>query len=595
MKKMYSSVLRNLLAVLLTVITLNSSAQTGKSLNFDPTVPSDYIQTPVLLPASYTKEAWIKISNSSGLNNNIISGDESNGQHYFWVPNGQLSSGHNGTFSAVQDPAPLTLNTWYHVAVTYDAPSTTMKLYKDGLLLSTNTGVPALTGQAVYIGAYFNAGPLGFLNGSIDDVRIWSSALTATEIMNRKNCELLGTEPGLVAYYKFNQGVGGANNAGVTTLTNSTATTGLDGTLFNFALTGNTSNWQTSTAVTPSIATSNITQTLSITGTTVFSSGTCSDLITTVIPNGASPISGSTTAKVWIEPSQPVAFGKRHYEITPAANSTTATATVTLYFTQQEFTDFNADGGNILKLPTGSADASGIANLRIEKRPGTSGDGSGLPSSYTGTATTIDPNDANIVWNSDVSRWEVTFAVTGFSGFFVKTTTASLLPVRWLSINGVINGQKEAVVNWLVQENNVLNYSVEKSSDGVSFSIIANLNSKGDGTNNYNFTDSKTLSGIAYYRIKQMDKDAKIFFSPIIKLSNNQIGRLVIYPNPVREMVSISGATIGSIAIISDLSGKPLQQIKVTQSAFVIDMSKYSNGVYVLKTDSGVTQKIIKQ
>ena len=60
-------------------------------------------------------------------------------------------------------------------------------------------------------------------------------------------------------------------------------------------------------------------------------------------------------------------------------------------------------------------------------------------------------------------------------------------------------------------------------------------------------------------------------------------------------MVSITGATIGSTAILTDLTGKSLQQIKIKQSAFTIDMSKYNSGVYVLKTDNGITQKIIKQ
>lgn len=56
------------------------------------------------------------------------------------------------------------------------------------------------------------------------------------------NCELTGNECNLVAYYKFNQGTAGGNNAGVTTLVGST-TNGYNGTLNNFALSGSTSNW----------------------------------------------------------------------------------------------------------------------------------------------------------------------------------------------------------------------------------------------------------------------------------------------------------------------------------------------------------------
>ena len=53
---------------------IDARAQAGLSLNFDGV--NDYVQTPVLLPASYTKEAWVKISDITGFNNNIVSGNE---------------------------------------------------------------------------------------------------------------------------------------------------------------------------------------------------------------------------------------------------------------------------------------------------------------------------------------------------------------------------------------------------------------------------------------------------------------------------------------------------------------------------------------
>jgi hypothetical protein len=56
------------------------------------------------------------------------------------------------------------------------------------------------------------------------------------------NCQLTGSENGLVAYYKFNQGYINADNAAVTYLTDLSGH-GHNGTLTNFALTGTRSNW----------------------------------------------------------------------------------------------------------------------------------------------------------------------------------------------------------------------------------------------------------------------------------------------------------------------------------------------------------------
>lgn len=148
----------------------------------------------------------------------------------------------------------------------------------------------------------------------------------------------------------------------------------------------------------------------------------CSKLIAKVLGSGVSPISGNTSAKVWIEGSQPTNYVKRHYEIAPTTNPTTATGDVTLYFTQQDFDDYNAI--NILKLPSGPSDTSGKANLLVELMQGTSS--TGLPTSYGGANTTIDPNDSNIVWDAVNNYWKVTFATTGFGGYFIKTNATTL-------------------------------------------------------------------------------------------------------------------------------------------------------------------------
>ena len=147
-------------------------------------------------------------------------------------------------------------------------------------------------------------------------------------------------------------------------------------------------------------------------------------LIATLQSQGATPVQGLVKAKMWREASVPVhdghPFVARHYEITAALNASTVTSRITLYFTQEEFDDFNAHSGSTTDLPV-SGDTSGIAKLRIIKYPGISADSSGLPGSYTGTPVLIDPVDQDIVWNNSLSRWEISFDVTGFGGCIVQT------------------------------------------------------------------------------------------------------------------------------------------------------------------------------
>jgi len=218
----------------------NNAYTNAGALNFDGS--NDYVNLGNILSASYTKEAWVNISNAAAVNNFISGGAVS--KHAFWAPSAygnKLSAGHNEIWNQVQDPTALVAGQWYHVAVTYDAPTTTMKLYKNGVLVSTNNAVPALGGgNLVLLGAYDPN--LNLFSGSLDEARIWSRVLCQTEIQNNMNAMLGGTQTGLTAYYKFNQGITGANNSAITTVTDASGNNN-NGTMVGFNNTGATSNW----------------------------------------------------------------------------------------------------------------------------------------------------------------------------------------------------------------------------------------------------------------------------------------------------------------------------------------------------------------
>ncbi|MEA2095553.1 MAG: LamG-like jellyroll fold domain-containing protein [Candidatus Cloacimonadota bacterium] len=95
---------------------------------------------------------------------------------------------------------------WYHVAAVYDG--STMKIFING---NEDASVTAAYGEIVsnrnfYLGRSYNLGRC--LDGKMDEVRVWSVARTETEISENMYNELIGTEPGLVAYYKLNTGSG---------------------------------------------------------------------------------------------------------------------------------------------------------------------------------------------------------------------------------------------------------------------------------------------------------------------------------------------------------------------------------------------------
>ena len=104
-------------------------------------------------------------------------------------------------------------NTWYHVAAVRDYANNTSKLYVNGALVdskSNNHGPinPTLLPGFIF-GSWTGLGSTdsGFA-GKMDEIRIWNTPRTATEIQANYNKCLAGNETGLVAYYHSNEKTG---------------------------------------------------------------------------------------------------------------------------------------------------------------------------------------------------------------------------------------------------------------------------------------------------------------------------------------------------------------------------------------------------
>ena len=114
---------------------------------------------------------------------------------------------------------------------------------------------------------------------------------------------------------------------------------------------------------------------------------------------------------------------------------------------------------------------------------------------------------------------------------------ANPLPVTWLSFTGrYFNGSVD--LNWSTSlEVNNEEYTIERSADGQNFTAIGNVPGVGNTTNisRYSFKDTNPLSGSAYYRIKQTDRDGKFSYSDVIRVSNSEVALkgIRLFPNPV--------------------------------------------------------------
>jgi len=97
----------------------------------------------------------------------------------------------------------LTLNTWQHVAATYDGAD--IKLYVNGILVATQAFAGGITNAAndLCIGT-INHSDMRYMAGKIDEVRIWKVARTGFQISS--NMGQFVSSPDLVANYMFTEG-----------------------------------------------------------------------------------------------------------------------------------------------------------------------------------------------------------------------------------------------------------------------------------------------------------------------------------------------------------------------------------------------------
>ncbi len=230
---------------------VNYQKVVSNGLHFDGT--DDYISLTRPVSDDFTIEFWMKTTQTGAsgpywyYGRGIIDAESPGGANDFGialVANKLAFGTGNPDFTIVSNTI-MNDGIWKHVAVTRTKSSGALKIYINGVLDNSGTAgnVSSLTAPTdIKIGKIQTS--TNYFNGTLDDIRFWNFVRTQPQIQSTMNTELVGTESGLVAYYNCNQGVSNATNTGISTFFNETSTLSTyNGTMSNFALSGQISNW----------------------------------------------------------------------------------------------------------------------------------------------------------------------------------------------------------------------------------------------------------------------------------------------------------------------------------------------------------------
>jgi hypothetical protein len=334
---------------------------------------------------------------------------------------------------------------------------------------------------------------------------------------------------------------------------------------------------------------------------TTYTDASCQPM-SVITPSGASPVSGNIQSCVTVDASvqsyNGIPYVPRHYSLEPAANASTSTATVTLYFTQADFDAYNTARGTSPALPQNPTDAAGIANLHVTQFHGTGT----TPDTYVGGSGDIDPDDNNIVWNASASRWEVTFNITGFSGFFVSGSPIVPLPLTLASFTGEETTTGNQLHWTTAMEENTASFTIQRQTTS-AFEDIAKVPAAGNSHQllQYSYTDAE--KGDARYRLKMADIDGQFTYSRIIALKVNPTGLSIrILPNPASQPQSLtigSSSTTTAVLTITDMGGRRLREKHLTlqkgdNSLDPATLTSLPQGVYLVSVTTGQQQQTVK-
>ena len=178
--------------------------------------------------------------------------------------------------------------------------------------------------------------------------------------------------------------------------------------------------------------------------------------------------------------------------------------------------------------------------------------------------------------------------------FTIVFQALKTLPVKMLSVKAYEQNDGVTVEWKTATEINMDKFEVERSINGLAFSLAATLPAKGTSTsvNSYNWFDNNTVNGYNYYRIRSVGKDGSSEYSEVVRVFIGKgTAEMKAFPNPVKGgnvNIQLTNLKKGSYTLrLLNVSGQVMlsRKIEVGGSTFAetINADNLSAGVYQLQ------------
>ncbi len=283
----------------------------------------------------------------------------------------------------------------------------------------------------------------------------------------------------------------------------------------------------------------------------------------------------------------------RSITITPQ-NQPTSTVNVRFYITSSELTSLI---GATNSVGAGS-NVSSISSIKVLKNTDAS------PAALTGSTATIIPSYAVTHAGNTTGGYVLQADISSFSSFYFGDPTMTVLPIELISFKGELK-DNATVLEWETDnEQNSSHFNIERSTDSRSFEKIGTVSASGNSSTAIKYTYSdyevkKQASDIVYYRLKMVDKDGHIVTSNIINVSIDAQTSLVLYPNPINNVLNMqmSMTRPDNVQIqITDMQGRiiytSIKSVRQGVTNISIDTKAWARQTYLVQV-KGSDNKVL--
>ena len=196
---------------------------------------------------------------------------------------------------------------------------------------------------------------------------------------------------------------------------------------------------------------------------------------------------------------------------------------------------------------------------------------------------------------SDTFLIQTISGISSFSPFGV-TSDATTLPARGLTLSWKKLSNSNLLLWKTLGEFNTVSYEVERSTSSNNFKAIGKVAAKPGNNiveNTYQFEDLQPLSGVNYYRLRVLDNNSSVQYSPVVAIrSESNQTNFQVYPNPINGKtinvtIEAKEASIYQIGIYSVQGQLLLQEKRAVPANGSIQQiqlkAQTTPGIYLLK------------